>query len=137
MTYNNKFLVEQWELAEREKDRKEAVRWFFVLFICLLMLLGLGSLCHAYTLDQYANAIEKAEGNSNYGILKHYKHTTYRQACKNTVRHRYCLWVQSGKPGAFVSYLGASYCPVGAFNDPKGLNRNWVKNVTYYLKKGV
>ena len=38
MTYNDKFLVEQWEAEAREKDRKEAVRWFFVLFICLLMM---------------------------------------------------------------------------------------------------
>ncbi len=30
---------------------------------------------------------------------------------------------------AFVTYLGASWAPVGAANDPRGLNANWVGNV--------
>lgn len=29
-----------------------------------------------------------------------------------------------------IEKIGAKYCPVGAKNDPKGLNKNWVPNVT-------
>ena len=65
MTYNDKFLVEQWELAERVKKFKENVRWFFVLFICLLMLLGVtwfAGCAQAATLDQWADNIRITEG---------------------------------------------------------------------------
>lgn len=31
-----------------------------------------------------------------------------------------------------IEKIGARYCPVGAKNDPKGLNKNWVPNVTKY-----
>jgi len=83
--------------------------------------------------DRLANAIYKAEGGSKtrypYGILTKYKTTTPRQACINTIKHALRDW--NGK-GDFIKFLGARYCPVGAKNDPKGLNKNWVKNVTYY-----
>jgi len=29
----------------------------------------------------------------------------------------------------FIAYLGGKYAPVGASNDPSGLNNNWVRNV--------
>lgn len=29
-----------------------------------------------------------------------------------------------------IEQIGAKYCPVGAENDPKGLNKNWVPSVT-------
>jgi hypothetical protein len=29
-----------------------------------------------------------------------------------------------------IEQIGAKYCPVGAENDPKGLNVNWVPSVT-------
>ena len=83
-----------------------------------------------------ANAIFQAEGGAHtahpYGILQHYKHTTARQACINTIRHYYRDW--NGK-GDFIAYLGSYYCPIGAKNDPIGLNRNWVKNVSYFYDK--
>ena len=91
----------------------------------------------AYTVDQYANAIYKAEGGSKtrhpYGVLKHYNHTTARQVCINTIKHQYRRW---NKQGDFVKFLGNVYCPVGAFNDPLGLNNNWVNNVNMFLRKG-
>lgn len=79
------------------------------------------------------NAIYKAEGGAKtrhpYGILTKYKHTTPRQACFNTVRNTYKRWERAGRPGDYISFLGARYAPVGAKNDPTGLNRNWVRNV--------
>ena len=32
----------------------------------------------------------------------------------------------------FIAFLGKRYAPVGAKNDPEGLNQNWVKNVRYW-----
>lgn len=89
-----------------------------------------------YTEDQIADAIYWAEGGPKtshpYGILAHYKHTTPRQACINTIRHAQKDW--NGK-GDFIAFLGSRYCPVGAANDPRGLNRNWIKNVKYFLER--
>ena len=86
--------------------------------------------------SQIADAIYIAEGGAKtshpYGILAHYRHTTPRQACINTINHALRDW--NGK-GDFIAFLGARYCPVGAANDPRGLNKNWVKNVNYYLYK--
>ena len=30
---------------------------------------------------------------------------------------------------AFVKYMGAGYTPIGATDDPLGLNKNWIPNV--------
>lgn len=90
--------------------------------------------------ERLANAIYKAEGGSRtkhpYGILAKYKHTTPRQACINTIKSALRRYKKSGS-GDFIAYLGGTYCPVGAFNDPIGLNRNWVKNVRHYYERGA
>lgn len=94
--------------------------------------------CHAadWSNDEIANAIYFAEGGAAtrhpYGILKKYKTTTPRQACINTIKHARRDW--NGK-GDFIEFLGSRYCPVGAANDPTGLNKNWVKNVKRILEK--
>jgi hypothetical protein len=88
--------------------------------------------------NRIANAIYIAEGGSAtrhpYGILQHYKHTTARQACINTIQHAYKDWNGSG---CFISFLGVRYCPIGAKNDPTGLNKNWIRNVKWNLRKGT
>jgi hypothetical protein len=44
-------------------------------------------------------------------------------------------WNKTDKKIDFITFLGSKYCPVGASNDPTGLNKNWVKNVkTWYNK---
>jgi hypothetical protein len=87
-------------------------------------------------IEKLATAIYWAEGGPKtrhpYGILAKYKTTTPRQACINTIKHALRDW--SGK-GDFIAFLGSRYCPVGAKNDPGGLNKNWVANVKkLYLK---
>lgn len=80
-------------------------------------------------------AIKRAENSSShpYGIMKKYKHTTPKQACINTVRHREQDWIKDGQEGDFIEYLQKSYAPIGASNDPQGLNRNWKKNVRAFF----
>ena len=89
-----------------------------------------------FDVDKLANAIYHAEGGVKtrhpYGILTKYKHTTPRQACINTIKHALRDW--NGE-GDFITFLGSRYCPIGASNDPRGLNKNWVKNVRYFLSK--
>lgn len=105
------------------------------LLIIISLIIVTSSVSNAYSLDQWADAIRQAEGNTNYGVLTHYKHTTPRQACKNTVWHRWVAYKKSGLKTPFVAFLGASYAPIGADNDPNGLNINWQHNVMYFLIK--
>jgi len=88
-------------------------------------------------------AIRYAENGGKgkeYGILHPRVKPTYRSQagwCAATVQKNYDRWVKAGKNGDFISFLGAKYAPIGADNDPKGLNRHWVKNVKAYSKKFV
>lgn len=49
---------------------------------------------------------------------------------KNRVR-----WEKAGKKEDYITFLGRRYCPVGAENDPSGLNRNWIRNVNHWVNK--
>lgn len=94
----------------------------------------------AFAVDTYINpeklcdAIYVAEGGAKtrhpYGIMKKYKTTTPRQACINTVNSAFKRYKKDDKGLDFVSFLGATYAPIGADNDPTGLNKNWVGNVS-------
>ena len=102
-------------------------------------LLAQGAGVELVNFERLANAIYKAEGTTSkhpYGILAKYKHTTPRQACINTIRHRYRDWLRTTRKTPYIAYLGHTYCPVGALNDPFGLNRNWVSNVTKFYNRG-
>lgn len=47
----------------------------------------------------------------------------------NRRRREFLHTLGSKAEQAFVAYLGASWAPVGASNDPRRLNANWVGNV--------
>jgi hypothetical protein len=73
-----------------------------------------------------------------YGILHARVKPTYRSQagwCAATVQKNYDRWQRAGSRGSFVEFLGNRYCPVGAENDPTGLNRHWVKNVTKLVER--
>lgn len=118
-----------------------------VLLGCIL-LAGLMLICschpaHArdYTDEQYVNAIYKAEGGSSatylFGIrsVRCEGYADCRQVCLNTVRNNRKRWAKNPKGLDFIQFLASRYCPIGADNDPKGLNKNWIKNVSYFLRK--
>jgi hypothetical protein len=81
------------------------------------------------------DAIFWAEGGHKtrhpYGILAKYKTTTPRQACLNTIKTNLKKW--NGQ-GDFIEFMSRSYCPIGAKNDPAGLNKHWVKNVKWFYE---
>lgn len=95
----------------------------------------------AYTDNQIVDAIYRAEGGKKaqfpYGIrsIKCSGEQECRQICLNTVRNNRKRFAKQNKYNDFISFLGSRYCPVGADNDPQGLNNHWVKNVRYFLVK--
>ena len=89
------------------------------------------------------SAIRYAENGGKgreYGILHPRVKPTYRSQagwCSATVQKQYDRWVKAGSKGGFIESLGARYCPIGADNDPDGLNKYWIINVKYYLTEHV
>ena len=82
---------------------------------------------------------ENGRPGIEYGCLSKYaKDRGYRRQageCACTVQKNYDRWVKAGKHGKFIHFLGRVYCPVGAKNDPKGLNVHWIRNVTKFVKR--
>lgn len=91
--------------------------------------------------ERIADAIYIAEGGAKakkpYGILsvKVANEAEARKVAINTVRNNWKRWHDAGKPGDYLEYLQKRYAPIGAKNDPSGLNKNWLKNVRARLDK--
>ena len=92
-------------------------------------------------LAPYVAAIRYAENGGKgkeYGILHPRVKPTYRSQagwCAATVQKNYDRWVKAGRKGEFIVFLGNRYCPVGADNDPNGLNKHWFVNVRKYYDR--
>ena len=105
----------------------------FIGQICIILALMAGNAYgQTVSAERLANAIYKAENRKTwpYGIKHHYKHTSPRQACLNTIARRLRSW--NGK-GDFVVYLGKTY-------SPPSINPNWVRLVHWELehqRKGI
>jgi hypothetical protein len=52
-----------------------------------------------------------------------------------TIVKNYKRWQDAGKPSDFITFLGNRYAPPNVKNDPKALNRHWIKNVKYWVNK--
>ena len=102
------------------------------------------SYAHAYSDDEIANAIYKAEGGVKakkpFGILSVpcSGYDDCRKVCLNTIRNnkkRYAEWGKKTYP-TFLAFLQSRYAPTegNVSNDPLGLNRNWLRNVTSILE---
>ena len=98
---------------------------------------------HNHTNDQIVNAIYLAEGGDQATYLYGIRSVSYdtpaeaRRICYNTVRNNRERYADYGniKHRTFLEFLASRYCPVGADNDPRGLNKHWLKNVKYFLNK--
>jgi len=92
-----------------------------------------------YNVNQIADAIYWAEGGEKaskpYGILSIPCHSQRdcRDICKNTIRNNYRRWIEQGKTQDYIEFLANRYAPVGSPNDPGQLNKNWIKNVSWFL----
>lgn len=84
---------------------------------------------------------ENGRAGREYGVLhpralgKSYR--TQAGWCAATVQKHYDRWVKAGRKGDFLESLARRYCPVGAGNDPTGLNRHWLKNVRHWRDRIV
>ena len=84
------------------------------------------------------DAIYVAEGGKAakvpYGILsvKVSGEAEARRVCYNTVKNNWYRWDRAGRKGLFIDFLGSKYAPIGTKNDPKNLNKNWIRSVKYY-----
>ena len=94
-----------------------------------------------YSNDQIANAIYKAEGGEKtkypYGVKSintNGDEKYARQICLNSIRNSRKRWIDAGKSDDFIIFMSRRYAPIGAENDPGGLNKFWIKNVKWFLK---
>ena len=73
-----------------------------------------------------------------YGIIHKRCRPGYRNQagwCAATVQAQWDRWKKAGAKGEFLVSLSKRYCPVGADNDPNGLNKNWLPNLRKRLKR--
>lgn len=88
------------------------------------------------TVARIVDAIGKAENSVKYpygvkSINTHGNVAYARRICENTVRACWGRYERQTIYTNFVEFLGSRYCPVQG--DKTGLNKNWVKNVNYFL----
>lgn len=90
-----------------------------------------------YTNDQIANAIYKAENSVKYpygikSIDTHGDKEYAQKICLNTIRNNRKRFAKQDKYKDFIEFLGSRYCPLNIKGEYH-LNKNWVKNVKYFL----
>ncbi len=51
-----------------------------------------------------------------------------------TIKNNYVRWIEEGKPGDFIAYLGNKYAPVDE-SDLDDINRDWILNVKFWIYK--
>lgn len=92
------------------------------------------------TYDQFCDAVYIAEGGQKakkpYGILSVPCNTESecRKICINSVRNNLKRFNNQSKYDDYIDFFGSRWCPVGAENDPTGLNKYWINNVRLILK---
>lgn len=71
------------------------------------------------------------------GKLRVYENEFEKQASWSawTIKKNLERFKNSDFNGDFIGFLQRRYCPIGAENDPDGLNENWEKNVRFYYNK--
>lgn len=126
---------------------KIATRCFLVAFFFFPTI----SFAQQYSDDEIADAIWKAEGCDKYcdylfGIRSvNYKtggsyaddYKEARRITLNTIRNNRKRYAKYGHEthATFLEFLSSRYAPIGAKNDPRGLNKNWLKNVQFFLER--
>ncbi len=112
--------------------------WIKKQFIFILLFLFIPSCqpAFAYTDNQICEAIGKAENSVKYpygikSIDTHGDKDYARKICLNTIGNNRKRFANQTKYKDYIEFLGSRYCPPKAHK----LNRNWVKNVKFYLKQ--
>ena len=112
------------------------------LFLAFIALSRGGLVWASIDVERMVEAIGRAENSTKYpyGVksIDTRGDVTYaRKICRNSVVNNLARWKKAGKPDSFIAFMGARYAPTkGAADDPRGLNNNWERNVTYHYNKG-
>lgn len=86
-------------------------------------------------------SIRQAEGNANYGVINGScdvkEPGMCKYMCEEIVQINFKRWLKRPYHDTreFLVFLRDRYCPIGAKNDPTGLNKNWLRLVKYFLAK--
>ena len=83
-------------------------------------------------------AVKYAENNpKNFGVLSEDFATAdeANNILNNSIRNNYIRWLLANKPGTFVDFMRDRWAPIGAENDPTGLNPYWNDNVRKSLRQ--
>lgn len=135
-------------------QKSESVRRFFVYFgilvLCLcfwaLVFIGISPKAHSQEFSNaaYVQAIYLAEGGSNaqypFGIRSAScsSFQACEKICTTTVRRNKRRFKEFGykRYSRFIQFLGSRFCPTTGRNlsqSEQRLNKNWIKNVEYFL----
>ena len=151
MRYNKDYamLLRTGRAIERRESfrRNHASAWIVGSCLAFAALLILTCLAFAveidgrdYSHDEITEAIGKAENSVRYpyGIksIDTNGDVAYaRRICMNSVRNNERRWINAGRPGCFIEFMSRRFCPIGAPDDPTGLNKHWSSNVKYFLTR--
>lgn len=84
------------------------------------------------------NAIYQIEGGSHakkpFGILSVpcNSYAECRKVCLTTVKNNKTRFLKADRSkygNSYLAFLASRYAPLNAKNDPKGLNKNWLRNI--------
>ena len=109
-----------------------------ILLLFLDLCLRIQTLNAATYIEQVADAVYWAEGGKlskrPYGLVSYSFNSpaSYRARCIYHLTTYYNLW---NKRGDFIDYLAEHWAPTkGVSGRTAAMNRNWKKNVKYFLK---
>lgn len=133
---------EHYYLSRMESVSFAAMCVITSMVICLIILF-FAAAAHAeqYSSEDICDAIYVIEGGARakqpYGILSVPCEgiDECRQICLNTVENHFIRWqALENSGGDFLLSLARRYAPIGAKNDPKGLNKHWYRNLLAVLR---
>ena len=80
-------------------------------------------------------AQENGRSGREYGVLVVSAPTQEVQAriTARTIKRNWQRWKVAGQSGDPVEWMAQRWAPIGAENDPHGLNRYWLRNVRAFL----
>lgn len=126
--------------AKKDIDLGNIKNYKKAVLVIAFMLIGAVSAFSEPNYNAIVDAIYKAEGSERamkpFGILSVpcSGYDECRQICLNTVRNNYKRWLKSDRSLTYLEFLSKRYAPIGVSNDPQGLNKNWLRNVKFFLE---
>ena len=132
--------MDTYDFMKRTRFIPIIILWLGV--IAMVVMFACAVWASEYSDTDIVNAIYKIEGSTKaqylYGIrsVKYSNEAEARRICMNTVRNNRVRFTKQSKYKDYLSFLASRYCPVNCDND-RGTNKFWLRNLKYWLEKGV